>query len=103
MSQRLNTEQVKQFVYKQGAELVMVGKDVTWQGLSFDDKGQLLEVTGRLDNYKLSIPLLGQYQLENATTAVATLEVLATKGFDISRESIKLRKLCFNLYSVRFS
>jgi len=32
--------------------------------------------------------LLGHYQLENAATAVAALEVLAGRGFNISRDSI---------------
>jgi len=72
----------------QGAELVMVGNDITWQRLDFDGKRQLLQVEGRLDSYQLSIPLLGYHQLENAATAVATLEVLAAKGFNISRDSI---------------
>ena len=72
----------------QGVELIMVGKDVTWRRLSFDSKRQLLQVKGRLGSYKLSIPLLGNYQLENAATAVATLEALAAKGFNVSRESI---------------
>ena len=71
-----------------GAELVMVGRDVTWHSLGFDHKRQSLEVKGRLGSYKLSIPLLGHYQMENATTAVAALEVLAAKGFNISRDSI---------------
>ncbi|UCD54179.1 MAG: bifunctional folylpolyglutamate synthase/dihydrofolate synthase [Dehalococcoidia bacterium] len=74
--------------HSRGAELVRVGKDVTWQSLGFDNKRQSLEVKGRLDGYKLSIPLLGQYQLGNAATAVAALEVLAARGFDISRDSI---------------
>ncbi len=72
----------------QKAELVMVGKDITWQGLGFDGKKQLLRVKGRLDSYELAIPLLGRYQLENAATAVAALEVLSAKGFSLSRDSI---------------
>jgi len=70
------------------AELVRVGSDVTWQSLSFNSSQQSLRVTGRLASYELSIPLLGQHQLENAATAVAALEVLAEKGFHISRDSI---------------
>jgi len=79
---------IEEVCLSQGAELIMVGKDVTWQSLSFDNKQQLLQVKGRLDRYKLTIPLLGNYQLENAATAVATLEALAAKGFDVSRDSI---------------
>jgi len=71
------------------AELVRVGHDVTWQRLGFDYSRQSLIVKGRLASYQLSIPLLGEYQLENAATAVAGLEVLAEKGFPVSGESIR--------------
>ena len=70
------------------AKLVRVGSDVTWQSLGFDSNRQSLRVKGRLGSYELSIPLLGQHQLENAATAVAALEVLTEKGFHISRDSI---------------
>ena len=79
---------IEDVCHSRGVELVRVGKDVTWQSLGFDNKRQSLEVKGRLGGYKLSIPLLGQYQLGNAATAVAALEVLAARGFDISRDSI---------------
>jgi len=70
------------------AELISAGRNVTWQGLGFEFDRQSLRVKGRLGSYQLSIPLLGQHQLENAATAVAALEVLAEKGFNISGESI---------------
>ena len=70
------------------AELVTVGGDVTWEELGFDDSRQLLRVNGRLASYQLSLSLLGRYQLENAATAVAVLEVLAEKGFNTSQDSI---------------
>lgn len=70
------------------ARLVRVGSDVVWQSLGFDSERQLLQVRGKLGSYELSIPLLGGYQLGNAATAVAALEVLAGKGFKISRDSI---------------
>jgi dihydrofolate synthase/folylpolyglutamate synthase len=69
------------------ARLIKVGEDVTWQGLSFDLDGQRLRVQGRV-SYELFLPLLGEHQLVNAATAVAALEVLADKGFDISRERV---------------
>jgi dihydrofolate synthase/folylpolyglutamate synthase len=71
-----------------GAELVRVGSDVTWQSLSADFSRQLFRVKGRSGSYELSLPLLGRHQLVNAATAVAALEVLAEKGFSISRDSI---------------
>ncbi|MFC2122062.1 bifunctional folylpolyglutamate synthase/dihydrofolate synthase [Bacteroidota bacterium] len=70
------------------AKLVRVGRDVTWRSLDFDLFGQRFEVQGRLGDYRLSIPLLGDHQLGNAATAVAALEVLAEKGFHISGDSI---------------
>lgn len=70
------------------AELIRVGSDVTWRSLGFEPDRQSLHVKGRLAGYDLSIPLLGQYQLENTATAVAALEVLAEKGFNISTDSI---------------
>ncbi|MFC2045517.1 bifunctional folylpolyglutamate synthase/dihydrofolate synthase [Chloroflexota bacterium] len=70
------------------SKLIRVGTEVTWENQGVNDSGQKLIVLGRLDNYPLSIPLLGSHQLENAATAVATLEVLQEKGFKVSRDSI---------------
>jgi len=79
---------VRETCLNREARLVRVGRDVTWQSLGFDLTGQQLRVKGRLGTYELSIPLLGQHQLDNAAVAVAALEVLVEKGFNISRGSI---------------
>jgi dihydrofolate synthase/folylpolyglutamate synthase len=81
-------EVIKKTCRECGAQLIAVGSDVTWEGLGFDLDRQLLRVQGRKGGYELAIPLLGQHQLDNAATAVAALEVLADKGFNISREGI---------------
>jgi len=81
-------EVIRQTCAERGAELITVGKDVSWRSLSSDLDGQRLRVKGRKGSYELSIPILGEHQLVNAATAVATLEVLADKGFDIPAESI---------------
>jgi len=73
---------------QKGAKLIRVGKDVTYQSLRFDDAQQSFLIKGRLGNYELTIPLLGQYQLSNAATAVAALEVLSEKGNVIPLQSI---------------
>ncbi|MBA7665141.1 Folylpolyglutamate synthase [subsurface metagenome] len=70
------------------AQLIKVGSDVTWQSLGFNDNQQRFRVIGRLGIYELSIPLLGWHQLVNAATAVAALEILAGKGFNLSQGSI---------------
>ena len=73
---------------RQSAKLIRVGKDITYQILEFDDDRQSLIVNGRLGDYKLTIPLLGQYQLSNAAAALGALEVLIEKGNKIPLQSI---------------
>jgi len=73
---------------QQGASLVQVGKDVTWHKIADDLHQQSFMVKGKTGTHQLTIPLLGDYQLENAATAIATLEVLATSDFHISAEDI---------------
>ncbi len=79
---------IEKACFERGARLVRVGSDVTWQSLGFTADQQSLRVQGRLGSYELSLPLLGQHQLENAAAAVATLEILIEKGFHISRDTI---------------
>jgi dihydrofolate synthase/folylpolyglutamate synthase len=79
---------IEQACQKSGARLVSVGRDITWQNTGFDVHQQSLQVEGRLDTYELTIPLFGQYQMENAAVAVAALEILAGKGFRISKDDI---------------
>jgi dihydrofolate synthase/folylpolyglutamate synthase len=73
---------------KQKAKLIKIGRDITYRSLKFDDTLQSVIVEGRLGKYEFTIPLLGEYQLGNAATAIAALEVLIEKGNNISTESI---------------
>lgn len=73
---------------KNYAPLIKVGRDVIWESLTYDYSGQTFRVKGRKDTYNLSIPLIGDHQLNNATTAVAALEVLADQGYHISKDNI---------------
>jgi dihydrofolate synthase/folylpolyglutamate synthase len=70
------------------AKVVQVGKNVTWHKISGDLHQQSLAIEGRTGKYQVSIPLLGDCQLENAATAVAALEILASHSFDISTTDI---------------
>ena len=76
---------IEQACHNRGVNLVRVGSDVTWQSLGFDADRQSLQVNGRLDSYKLSIPLLGQHQLENAAVAVAARGGVAAWGYGMSK------------------
>ena len=72
-----------------GARAVQVGSDVTWTSPGPDGSGfQSFTVNGRMGEHQLRIPLLGAYQLENAATALAALEVLVERGWPIPHESI---------------
>lgn len=73
-------EAIEEVCREKGAEVVAVGEDVRWARLASDVDGQTLEVKGRAGTYVLTIPLLGEHQLENTATAVAALEVLGIRG-----------------------
>jgi len=73
---------------RQNARQINVGRDVTYKYLGFADGKQSLSIRGRLDTYEITIPLLGKYQLDNAATAVAALEVLIEKGYAIPKQKI---------------
>ena len=70
------------------APVVQVDSQVSWRKGQADLEGQSFEVSGLRDQYDLRTPLLGDHQLENACTAIATVESLVARGFRISKESI---------------
>lgn len=70
------------------AKLIRIGVDVTWNQGAFTMRGQACNITGRNSSYELFIPLLGNYQLENAATAVAALEALSDLGAEIPHEKL---------------
>ncbi len=70
------------------AEVVQLGKYVTWRKTGGDLLHQSLVIEGIRNTYQVDIPLLGDYQLENAAASVAALEILASAGFAISGADI---------------
>ncbi|HAZ32013.1 MAG TPA: bifunctional folylpolyglutamate synthase/dihydrofolate synthase [Dehalococcoidia bacterium] len=74
---------IREICLKKEVELIMVGEETTWQGKESSLDGQSLEVRGGKGEYHLTIPLLGDHQIENAATAVAALEAL-----DIAKDHI---------------
>ena len=70
------------------AKVVQVGEDITWYKIGGDLYSQSLVIEGRRNSYQVSIPLSGDFQLENAASAVATFEVLGSVGFAISTADI---------------
>jgi len=76
-------EVIRETCLEKGVELIMVGEEVTWQKTNANLCAQSLTVRGKGACYELTIPLLGDYQLENAATAVACLQTLAIPEKDI--------------------
>ncbi|MBL8103322.1 MAG: bifunctional folylpolyglutamate synthase/dihydrofolate synthase, partial [Anaerolineales bacterium] len=58
-----------------GAEIILVGKDVTFELVKSSLEGQELAVSGQWPAARLQIPLLGTHQVENAATAYTALKV----------------------------
>ena len=71
-----------------GARSIIVGKDVTWKCRSQDSNRQQATINGRLGKYEIDLPLLGDFQLENASSVLAAMEILIEKGATISEQSI---------------
>jgi dihydrofolate synthase/folylpolyglutamate synthase len=79
---------IEETCVEQGTGLIRVGTEVSWRQLGLDEDGQVLEIKGWRNRYRLSLPLQGSFQQVNAATAVAALEALAEKGFNISPEAV---------------
>lgn len=74
---------------ERNARTIQVGTEVTWTPGPSDITGQELTVHGRLGDYRLRMPLLGAYQLENAAAALAALEALREQGHAIPDQAIR--------------
>ncbi|MDD5311590.1 MAG: bifunctional folylpolyglutamate synthase/dihydrofolate synthase [Dehalococcoidia bacterium] len=70
------------------APLIMVGKDIKWRRTGGSPDGQNFKLSGMAGNYDLGIPLLGEYQLENAALAVSALKILVKNGAAIEYADI---------------
>ena len=50
---------------------------------------QEFDLVSPLENYKIKTPLIGDYQIENISTAVACAEMLISKGYSIDKMAIE--------------
>lgn len=82
-------EVIKRVCQGRGARLIQVGEDITWRKISSDFSHQSFRVNSQKESYYLTLPLLGDYQLENAANAVGALEALSSLGYRITDEAIK--------------
>ena len=74
---------------QRGAPLLSVAEHSSWQKRRSDMCGQVFTLTSAESTYELETPLLGDYQMENAATAVAVAETLREKGVELDDDSIR--------------
>ena len=97
--QRVAAEQVIVEVCRaREAPLVLVGKDWVWdpgqasvEGQSFEVASHIPDAEGLMANRRTQefwIPLLGRYQVVNATTSIATIDQLVRQGTSVSLEQV---------------
>lgn len=71
-----------------GADLVEVATTYRGERGEHSPWGQAFTVEGPKGRYELRSPMLGWHQVENAMTAIATVEALADRGLHIEREAV---------------
>ncbi len=73
-----------------GSPLVEVEREYRWEPVSHTLSGQYFRLSHNGHSRRMWTPLLGEYQMENATTAYAAIEVLRERGFPVSQKAIAL-------------
>jgi dihydrofolate synthase/folylpolyglutamate synthase len=78
---------IREICDERGCELTVVEKDCPYERISFDASGQRLWIGEPTQEFE--IPLLGNYQVQNAAVAYAVLGAMRTRGFDIDDAAIR--------------
>ena len=73
---------------KRNSVLLSVEDQYSWRAGDADTRGQSLHLSGPRSKLDLWTPLLGDYQLENIATAVAVIDVLRDRGFDVPDDAV---------------
>lgn len=73
----------------QKSSLTLAWQDIRWSQESATLDGQTFTLETARRTYRLSVPLLGEHQMENAAVAVGLIEALAEDGIDVPPEAIE--------------
>ena len=73
---------------KRAAPLLSVAERFSWQKKHSELRGQAFALKSPDGAYELETPLIGDYQMENAATAVAMAETLRAQGVELDDASI---------------
>jgi dihydrofolate synthase/folylpolyglutamate synthase len=86
---------IEEVAARQGARLILAGRDWTWRSIADSVAGQTFDVTAAVSPWDpdqlaaLHTPLLGAHQLANATTAIAACAELAWQGAPVTADSVR--------------
>lgn len=82
---------IEEICRQKSAPLYRLGEDFRQERVFGDLNGQIFHYYGLTRGFTgLKIPLLGEYQLDNAAVALAALELLDKKGFTLTEEAFRL-------------
>ncbi|MBI2861615.1 MAG: bifunctional folylpolyglutamate synthase/dihydrofolate synthase [Chloroflexi bacterium] len=82
-------EPIEEACRQMGSQLYRVGHDWRWDWQPCGESGSLLTVTGPRNAHSgLRFPLLGLHQAINATTAIASAELLAEANLVVSPQAV---------------
>ncbi len=79
---------IRRIAVERRSPIVDVGRELSWQSHHSGLDGQALTVNGLNDTYEVSLPLIGEYQQENAATAIAAAETLINAGYPLTSSDI---------------
>ncbi len=81
---------IEEICREKNAPLYRLGHDFNGEMVRGDLEGQVFHYYGIMKEYlDLKIPLLGEHQINNASVALAALELLDKKGFVMAKEALR--------------
>lgn len=90
VEQKIGLDIIKKVCNEQNAKFINFNKNYKWRIKNFNQKFQKFDLFGEKDEYKnLQICLLGEFQIINASFAIAIIENLKKIGYKISVKSIR--------------
>ena len=79
---------IRRIAVDRGSRMVDVGNALRWESEHSDLDGQAFSISGLRDTYDVALPLIGDYQQENAATAIAAAETLIDAGHPLTKGDI---------------
>jgi len=82
--------EIKKIADEKNSLIYSVGREISYKIVKSDIKGVIFNLKGIYHNYKnLHTSLLGRHQVDNAATAITTIEALKIRGVKISEKAIR--------------